>query len=252
MSGHSRWKTIAHKKGAADAKRGKIFSKLSKELMVVARQGGSDPGTNAALRTAIQKAKSVNMPSDNVERAIKKGAGEIEAATYEEVVYEGYAAGGVTMVVKVLTDNKNRTASEIRHIFSKHGSSFASQGSVTRGFSRKGQIFVDAASVDEDTLLSVVLDAGADDMKKDGDQFEILTDPGNFADVTEALEKAKVKPLSAEVSLVPVMYVPIRDKSVASSVLRFVSELEESDDIQGVYTNMDVDDAVLQELSKSS
>jgi YebC/PmpR family DNA-binding regulatory protein len=250
MSGHSKWKTIQHKKGAADAKRGKIFSKLSKELMVAAKQGGSDPSTNATLRNLIQKAKSSNMPSDNIDRAVKKGAGEIEGVVFEEIVYEGYASGGVGLVVKVLTDNKNRAASEIRHIFTKHGSSLASPGSVSRGFERKGQIFVDGKGADEDKLMGIVLDAGADDMRPDGDEFEILTDPANFSNVTDALEKAGIKPTSAEVSMVPLTTVPVADKSVAGAVMRFVSDLEDHDDVQDVYTSMDVDDAVMSELEK--
>jgi YebC/PmpR family DNA-binding regulatory protein len=248
MSGHSKWKTIQHKKGAADAKRGKVFSKLSRELMVVARAGGSDIEKNAALRTVVQKAKGVNMPNDNIERAIKKGAGEIDGVTFEEVVYEGYAAGGIALVVMALTDNKNRTGAEIRHIFTRHGSSFAGQGSVTRGFERKGQMFVDASSVDEDKLMGIVLEAGAEDMNRDGDQFEIKTEPSIFADVTEALEKEGIKTLSAEVCLVPDAYVPVVDRNAVGSVMRFVAELEDHDDVQNVCTNMDVSDEVLKEL----
>ena len=250
MSGHSKWATIKHKKGAADAKRGKIFSKLSKELMVVARAGGSDPNNNPTLRNLIQKAKSVNMPGDNVDRAIKKGAGELEGAVFEEIVYEGYAGGGIGLIVEVLTDNKNRAAAEVRHTFNKHGSSFAAPGSVSRGFQRKGQIFVEAKSADEDKLMALVLDAGADDLKQAGDQFEILTDPAAFADVAQALEKAGFKPTSAEVSLVPQTYVPVADKALATSVLKFVSELEDNDDVKNVYTNMDVDENTLKELDK--
>ena len=249
MSGHSKWATIKHKKGAADAKRGKAFSKISKELMVVARAGGSDPSMNPTLRTVIQKAKSVNMPADNMERAIKKGAGELEGAVYEEIIYEGYAGGGVGMIVLALTDNKNRAAAEIRHVFSKHGSSFAAQGSVSRGFQRKGQIFVDAEGVDEDELMGTVLDAGAEDMKSDGGQFEILTDPNAFADVTEALETAGIATLSAEVSLVSDTLVPVTEKSTVASIMRFIDALEDNDDVQSVYTNMDVDDAIMQELN---
>ena len=250
MSGHSKWATIKHKKGAADAKRGKVFSKISKELMVASRQGGSDPDKNPTLRTAMQKAKGVNMPSDNVERAIKKGAGELEGAVFEEVVYEGYASGGVALIVQALTDNKNRAASEIRHIFTKHGSSFAAQGSVSRSFQRKGQVFVDAATVEEDRLMDIVLDAGAEDMTKDGEQYEILTDPATFADVTEAIEKAEITTQGAEVSLVPTAFVPVTDKSVASSVLKFVEALEDNEDVQGVYTNMDMADELMDELEK--
>jgi len=250
MSGHSKWATIKHKKGAADAKRGKMFSKISKELMVAAKQGGSDPDKNPTLRTIMQKAKSVNMPADNVERAIKKGAGELEGVAFEEAVYEGYASGGVALIVQALTDNKNRAASEIRHIFTKHGSSFAAQGSVSRGFQRKGQIFVEQTAVEEDKLMDIVLEAGADDMKSDGEQFEILTDPGAFADVTEALEKAEIPTLGAEVSLVPSAYVPVSDKPIASAVLKFVEALEDNDDVQGVYTNMDMADELVSELEK--
>ncbi len=249
MSGHSKWATIKHKKGAADAKRGKIFSKIAKELMVVARQGGSDPNMNPTLRTLIQKAKSVNMPADNVDRAIKKGAGELEGAVFEEVVYEGYAGGGVGLIVQGLTDNKNRAAAEIRHTFSKHGSSFAQQGSVSRGFQRRGQIFIDAEGVDEDELMGVVLEAGAEDMKRDGGQFEVVTDPTTFADVTEALEAAGIATLSADVSLVSDTLVPVTEKSTAASIMRFIDALEDNEDVQNVYTNMDVDDAIMQELN---
>jgi len=249
MSGHSKWKTIQHKKGAADAKRGKIFSKLSKELMVVARNGGSDPGTNPTLRTLIQKAKGVNMPADNIDRAVKKGAGEIEGVTFEEVSYECYATGGVGLVVQVLTDNRNRATAEVRHIFTKHGSGFAQQGSVTRGFERKGQILVDATIVDEDTLMDVVLDAGGEDLNRDGDQFEIITDPATFADVSEALEKVEIATLGAEVTLLPVTFSPVAERGVANSVLRFVAELEDNDDVQNVYHNMEMSDEVIDAMA---
>lgn len=250
MSGHSKWATIKHKKGALDAKRGKIFSKMSKELMVAAKQGGSNPDMNPTLRTVIAKAKSYNMPADNIDRAVKKGAGEIEGVTYEEVTYEGFAAGGVALVVKGLTDNKNRAAAEIRHTFTKHGSSFAAQGAVSRGFQRKGQIFVDASTIAEDKLMEIVLNAGAEDMVHSGEEFEILTEPSGLNAVNEALEKAGVKATSAEVSLVPITMVPVTDKNVASSVMRFVNDLEDSDDVQNVYTNMDVDDKILAELDE--
>jgi YebC/PmpR family DNA-binding regulatory protein len=250
MSGHSKWKTIQHKKGAADAKRGKIFSKMSKELTVTARNGGGDPDKNPALRTLIQKAKDVNMPSDNIDRAIKKGTGELEGATYEEAVYEGYVAGGIAVVVKALTDNKNRAASEIRHIFNKNNTEFAQQGAVTRNFERKGQIFVDSSTVDEDQLMELVIDAGAEDMKRDGDQFEILTEPSSFTDVVDALKEAGIATVSSEVSLVPYTYVNVTDKSTASSVMKFVYELEDNEDVQNVYTNMNVDDAILEEMEQ--
>ncbi len=248
MSGHSKWATIKHKKGAADAKRGKVFSRLSKEIMLVARASGGDPSANPTLRTLIQKAKGVNMPADNIDRAIKKGTGELDGVTLEDVMYEGYAGGGVGLLVRVLTDNKNRAAAEIRHIFSRHGSSFAQPGSVSRGFERKGQIIVDAASVDEDQLMSVALEAGADDMQRDGDQFEILTEPAAFDAVNEAIQQAGIEAESAEVSMVPNLYMPIADKATAASVMKFVADLEDHDDVQAVYTNMDVSDEILAAL----
>ena len=190
------------------------------------------------------------MPGDNVERAIKKGTGELGGVVYEEITYEGYAAGGVAMIVNVLTDNRNRAAAEVRHVFSKHGSSLAGQGSVSRGFTRKGQIIVDAEGVNEDKLMEVALDAGAEDVQNDGDQFEILTDPAVFSNVAEALEKAGFKPSNAEISMVPQLYVTVTDKGLAESVMKFVSDLEDHDDVQNVYTNMDVDAAVLAELEE--
>jgi YebC/PmpR family DNA-binding regulatory protein len=190
------------------------------------------------------------MPADNIDRAIKKGAGELEGVTFEEVTYEAFASGGVAMVVNLLTDNKNRAAAELRHIFNKHGSSFAAQGAVSRGFVRKGQVLVDASTVEEDKLMDIVLNAGAEDMQKDGEQFEVITDPASFEAVTLAIEKAGIKTLSAEVCLLPLNYVPIADKAVAASVMRFVSELEDHDDVQNVYTNMDVSDEVLKEIEK--
>jgi YebC/PmpR family DNA-binding regulatory protein len=250
MSGHSKWKTIQHKKGAADAKRGKIFSKMAKELMVVAKAGGGNPDTNTALRTMIVRCKAVSMPNENIDRAIKKGTGELAADIMEEITYEGFADGGVGVVVKVLTDNKNRAAAEIRHIFSKMASGFASQGAVSRGFKRRGQIFVDANAVEEEKLMDIVLTAGAEDMSRDGEQFEILTDPNTFSAVMDALEKAGIKTEDAEVRLVAETYVPVADKSVAKSVMKFVETLEDNDDVQNVYTNMDLDDAVLAALEK--
>lgn len=245
MSGHSKWATIKHKKGAADAKRGKVFSKLAKELMVVARQGGGNPDDNPTLRTLIQKCKGVNMPGDNIDRAIKKGTGELGGAVFEEVVYEGYAGGGVGLVVYALTDNKNRAAAEIRHVFGKHGSSLATQGAVSRNFERKGQIVVDASGVEEDTLMNLVLDAGAEDMTVDGETFEIVTDPSSFADISEAIEKAGITPLSSEVTLMPLTTVSVNEKAQASSVLRFVAALEDIDDVQDVYHNMEMSDELI-------
>jgi len=250
MSGHSKWKTIQHKKGALDAKRGKIFSKFSKELMIVAKQGGGNPDSNIALRTLITKARASNMPMDNIERAVKKGSGELEGMMLEEVVYEGFASGGVALVIVALTDNKKRAAAEIRHIFSRYGSNLATQGSVTRGFKRKGQILVDAGAASEDKLMEIVLDAGAEDMHLDEGQFEIITEPPNYLKVVEALEKAGIASTSSEITLVPDVYVPLNEKAKASAVLRFISDLEDNDDVQNVYTNMDISDEVLKELEK--
>lgn len=249
MSGHSKWATIKHKKGAADAKRGKVFSKIAKEIMVAAQQGGGDPSANITLRTLIQKGKGVNMPNDNIERAIKKGTGELGAQNFEEVVYEGYAAGGVALIVKVLTDNRNRAAAEIRHIFTKHGSSFAQQGSVSRAFDRRGQIVVDGTAATEEKLMEVALEAGAEDMVHEDDQFEILTDPSVFNDVCDALEEAGIETVSKEVTMLSNLPAPVDDAAVARSVLKFIDALEDNDDVQNVYTNMDMTDAVMEAVS---
>lgn len=250
MSGHSKWKTIQHKKGAADAKRGKIFSKLSKELTIAARAGGGDPNMNANLRNIITKAKESNMPMDNVERAIKKGTGELEGGQLDEVTYEGFISGGVALVIKVLTDNKNRAASEIRHIFTKFGSNLAAQGAVARNFKRKGQILVEAAGVDEDKLMNIVLDAGAEDMQNDDGVFDIVTDPNGFQAVVDALAKAGIKTASAEITLIPDSYVPVTDKAQAANAFKFIEALEDNDDVQNVYSNLDVDDKLLKELEQ--
>jgi len=250
MSGHSKWATIKHKKSAQDAKRGRLFSKLAKELMVVARQGGGNPETNAALRALIQRCKAASMPSDNIERAIKKGMGELGGAALEEVLYEGYAPGGVGLIVSVLTDNKNRSAAEIRHIFNKYGSDFAGQGAVSRNFRRRGQIFVPVAGTDENKLMETALNAGAEDMQQDGDQFEILTEPRDLPTVQEAIEKAGFTITDAAVRMIPEATIPVTDKSIAKTVLNFIEALEEHDDVQDVFHNMDVADELLAELSQ--
>jgi YebC/PmpR family DNA-binding regulatory protein len=246
MSGHSKWATIKHKKGAADAKRGKVFSKLGKEIMVAARKG-SDLSMNPTLRAVVQKAKAANMPNDNISRAIKKGAGEVDGVSLEEINFEGFS-NGVAIIVQSLTDNKNRTTSEIGHLFTRHGAKSAAAGSVVRTFVRKGYIVIDAATVEEDKLMEVALNAGAEDMKKEGDQFEVTTDPASFADVTEALEKAGIKTVSAEVSLLPMATTQVKDKAHAQSLIKFIEELEDNDDVQNVYTNMDIDDSMLKDL----
>jgi len=248
MSGHSKWATIKHKKGAADAKRGKIFSRIAKEITIVVKHGGGDPGNNPSLRTLLQKAKSVDMPNDNIDRAVKKGTGELQAETYEEVSYEGYAAGGIGVVVKALTDNKNRAASEIRNIFKKNNSDFAAQGSVSRNFERKGTVLVAREGRDEDALMEVVLNAGADDMASDDNGFEITCAPAAYNDVCAALEKAGIPAVSSECGLKPTSTTNITDAAVAKAVLKFVSMLEDNDDVQDVYHNMDVDDSIADQM----
>ncbi len=253
MSGHSKWATIKHKKGAADAKRGKIFSKIAKEMTIVAKHGGGDPANNPTLRTLIAKAKSVNMPNDNIDRAIKKGTGELAADILEEITYEGYAQGGVGLVVKVLTDNKNRAAAEVRNVFKKNGSDFSGLGSVSRGFERKGTIMIPAGEgVTEDGLMEVVLGAGADDMVTEEGGFTVTCQPAAFSDVCAALEAAGIKfdQENSQVGLVAITTVPVKEVSVAKAVNKFVAALEEHDDVQDVYTNMEIDEAVADQMEE--
>lgn len=250
MSGHNKWSSIKHKKGAADAKRGKVFSKIAKEIMVTVRASGSDPNSNITLRALIEKGRAANMPSDNIERAIKRGAGELEGEVLEEVTFEGYGQGGVGLVVQTFTNNRNRSAAEIRHIFTRHGASFAGQGSVLRSFQRKGDIMVDASKVEEDKLMELVLEAGAEDMTKEGDEFEVITDPSQFMNVVDALKKANIPMTQSEISLLPDTMIPISDKSKAEAMIRFIEELEDLDDVQNVYSNFDVDPSIAEQLSK--
>ena len=247
MSGHSKWANIKHKKQAADAKRGKIFSKLAKEITIVVKASGGDPDTNPSLRTLLQKARSCNMPADNIERAIKKGTGELAGAALEEMIYEGYVAG-VSVIVQVLTDNRNRSAAEVRHVFTRMNANMAQQGAVMRTFKRKGQIIFDAAKVSEDKVMEVALEAGAEDMQRDGDEIVVTTEPNAYPAVNEALQKAGLATDSSEVTMVPDLYVTIDNKAQANEVMKFVEGLEELEDVQNVYTNMDVADAVLKEL----
>lgn len=250
MSGHSKWKTIQHKKGAADAKRGKVFSRISKELTVSARMGGGDPDVNPTLRTVIQNARAANMPMDNITRAIKKGTGELDGGSFDEIMYEGYASGGVGLVVKVLTDNKNRAAAEIRHIFTKNNSNFAQQGAVSRTFHRKGQVFVDGGAIGEDDLMELVLEAGAEDMAAEEGRYEVLTDPSAFNDVVSAIRDKGIEPDTAELSLVPDTLVPVNDESTAKAILRFMNELEDNEDVQDVYANFDISDELMNVLNE--
>lgn len=238
MSGHNKWSTIKHKKGAADAKRGKIFTKLIKEITVAAKIGGADPNGNPRLRTAIDKAKAENMPKDNVERAIKKGAGGLEGTTYEETTYEGYGPGGVAVLVEVMTDNRNRTVSDVRSIFSKCNGNMGESGCVSWLFDKKGLI-VFPKSTDFDKLFEAALEAGADDVSDEEDQIEVLTDPAAFIEVRESLEKAGFKYESAEVTMIPQTMVKLEGKP-AESMLKLMERLEDNDDVQNVYANFDI------------
>ncbi|MBO7224133.1 MAG: YebC/PmpR family DNA-binding transcriptional regulator [Kiritimatiellae bacterium] len=244
MSGHSKWATIKHKKGAADAKRGKMFSKLAKEIMIAAKSGG-DPSMNPSLRTIIQKAKSINMPNDNIEKAIKKGTGELASEAYEEITYEGYAAGGIGLVVNVLTDNKNRAAAEVGHIFKRNGSEFATRGSVSRNFERRGQIIIEKAAAEEDALMEIVLEAGADDMTSDDDGYEVLTSPSAYQDVASALEAAGIATVSSEVVYLPMVTKEVTEAQKVKQLLKFIDALEDNDDVQNVYHDADISDELM-------
>jgi YebC/PmpR family DNA-binding regulatory protein len=248
MAGHSKWANIKHKKGKADAARGKVFSKIAKEIMVAAAQGGGNIDDNIQLRALVQKAKGVSMPKDNIDRAIKKGSGELEGGQLEEGSYEGYAAGGIAVVVKVLTDNKNRSASEVRQAFKKAGANLAEQGAVSRMFQRKGQILIDKELTDEETLMDIVLEAGAEDLKTEGDQFEVITDPNDFDVVSEAITTAGIEMAESEVTMIPDVVTEVADVDKAHSIMRFVDALEELDDVQNVYTNFDISDEIAAQL----
>lgn len=247
MSGHSKWASIKHKKGAADAKRGKAFTKLIRELTVAAKNGGGNPNSNARLRLAIQRAKDANMPQGNIDRGIKKGTGELEGVSYEEISYEGYGPGGVAIMAEALTDNKNRATSDIRNIFSKKGGNMAGQGSVAWMFEKKGYIVVNQEAIEEDKLMSVVLDAGAEDMKTEETTYAITTRMEDFEKVKKALEENNVKVEAAEITNVPKSTVKLTGDD-AKKVLALVSELEELDDVQNVYANFDIPDEILKEL----
>jgi len=250
LSGHSKWSTIKHKKGAADAKRGKLFSKLSKAIMAAAKDGGPDPATNLALQNAIEKARSYSMPKDNIERAVAKGSGEgTDGATFETVVYEGYGPEGVAVLVEALTDNRNRTASEVRHLFSKHGGNLGATGAVAWQFERLGVVLLRADGVDEEELLLVAADAGADDVEHDGDVFQVSSAPEQLAVVRQALESAGYSIESAELSMVPKTTVAISDEGVAKKVVRLVEGLDEFDDVQDVYANFDIPESVLEAVA---
>jgi YebC/PmpR family DNA-binding regulatory protein len=245
MSGHSKWATIKHKKAATDAKRGRIFTRLIREISIAARVGGGDQVSNARLRSAVLLAKGENMPGENIERAILRGTGQLPGETYEEVTFEGYGPGGVGMLVQVVTSNRNRVVSEIRHIMTKHGGNLGETGSVAWQFHRKGDIVVPKEAADEEKMMSIVLEAGADDLRDDGSAWEVLTPPESFEPVRDALAAAGIKPTAAEVSLVPQNYIRLTG-SEASQMVRLVEALEEHDDVQHVYSNFDIDEKEIQ------
>lgn len=242
MSGHSKWHTIKHKKGALDAKRGKIFTKLIKEITVAARTGGSgDVDANARLRKAVSDAKGQNMPNDTIDRAIKRGTGELEGVAYEEITYEGYGPNGVAVMVETMTDNRNRTVAEIRHIFSKNGGNMGESGSVAWMFDKKGYIVVDKAAKTEDELFEIAIEAGADDMQDDGEVFEIFTTPENFETVSDAIKAAGIEPQAAEISMIPQNFIKL-ESGDAKTMMKLYDALDDNDDVQKVYANFDIDD----------
>lgn len=242
MSGHSKWATIKHKKGALDAKRGKIFTRLIKEITIAAKLGGGDPDGNPRLRSAIAAAKAENMPSDNIKRAIQRGTGELEGVSYEEITYEGYGPGGVAIIVDVLTDNKNRAVSEIRHAFSKNGGNLGAEGAVAWMFTTKGLLTVPKSAASEEKLTEIVLEAGAEDLSDQGENWEILTDPKDFEAVTNAIKAAGLTPETAEVTKIASTYTKL-EGSQANAMIRLLETLEDLDDTQNVYSNFDMDEA---------
>ena len=247
MSGHSKWATIKHKKGALDAKRGKIFTRLIKEISIAAKQGG-DPDTNPRLRTAIAAAKAENMPADNIKRAIQRGTGELPGATYEEFTLEGYGPGGVALLLDINTDNRNRTVSEIRHAFGKHGGNMAEAGAVSWMFHKKGDVVVAKSAAKEDDLMGIVLEAGAEDLRDDGENWEVVTDPASFEAVVTAVKNSGIQPVSAEVAMIPQNYIKLEGQQ-ATQMIRLVEALEEHDDVQHVHSNFDIDQKLLEEVA---
>jgi YebC/PmpR family DNA-binding regulatory protein len=250
VSGHSKWSTIKHKKGAADAKRGKLFTKLSKAIIVAAKEGGPDPGGNLALQNAIEKAKSYSMPKDTIERAIARGAGtDADAAAYETIVYEGYGPDGVAVLVEALTDNRNRTASDVRHLFTKNGGNLGTSGAVAWLFERRGIVLVEAEGVDEDELTLAAAEGGAEDVSLDGTVFEVSSAPEDLAAVRQAIEDAGIAVESAEISMVPKTTVEVAEEPSAKKLIRLIEALEENDDVQGVYANFDIPEQVLEAVA---
>jgi YebC/PmpR family DNA-binding regulatory protein len=248
MSGHSKWATIKHKKGALDAKRGKIFTRLIKEITIAAKNGGGDPDTNPRLRGAVAAAKAENMPADNIKRAIQRGTGELPGVNYEEFSLEGYGPGGVALLVDINTDNRNRTVSEIRHVFGKNGGNMAEAGAVSWMFHKKGNIVVPKTAAKEDDLMGIVLDAGAEDLRDDGESWEVLSEPSAFEAVLQAVKGAGIEPASSEVAMIPQNYIKL-EGAQAHQMIRLVEALEENDDVQNVHSNFDIDQKVLEEVA---
>lgn len=250
MSGHSKWSTIKRKKGEIDSKRGKIFTKIIKEITLAARLGGGDIEGNSRLRQAVLAAKGENMPRENIDRAIKKGTGEIGGGeSYEELTYEGYGPGGVAVLVEIMTDNKNRTVAEIRHIFSKHGGNLGENGCVSWLFENKGSIVFEKGSVDEDALIELALEAGAEDVREEGNEIEVITDPSLYEKVREALDAKDLKYLQASLGMIPQNTVKL-DEGKAEQMLKMMEKLEDNDDVQNVYANFDIDDKIMEKLSR--
>jgi YebC/PmpR family DNA-binding regulatory protein len=250
MSGHSKWSSIKHKKGAADAKRGKLFSKLTRAIIVAAREGGPDPAANLALQNAIEKARSYSMPKDNIERAIARGSGAgADTETFEHIVYEGYGPNGVAIIAEALTDNRNRTASDVRHVFTKNDGNLGTSGAVVWLFERRGIVMVDADRADEDTVTLAAADGGAEDVTQDGSSFEVTTSPEALSSVREALEQAGIEVESAETTMVPKTTIELDDEAAARKTLRLIDELEELDDVSEVYANFDIPERLLEAVA---
>lgn len=249
MSGHSKWSTIKRKKGAIDAKRGKIFTRLIKEITVAARSGGGDPEGNPRLRSAIATAKTENMPKDNIARAIKKGTGEIAGEVYDEIMYEGYGPGGVAILVECLTDNRNRTVADVRHYFAKNNGNLGESGCVAYMFDKKGLILVDKTTIDEDDLMDKALEAGAEDVVDDDNVFQVLTAPEDFETVRAALEEQGVEFLEASVSMIPKNVIELADEKTAKQLMRLLENLEDNDDVQKVHANFDIPEEIMEKIS---
>ncbi len=250
MSGHSKWSTIKRKKGANDAKRGKIFTRLIKEITVAARHGGGDPEGNPRLRSAISSAKAENMPKDNMTRAIQKGTGEIAGEVYDEIMYEGYGPGGIAVLVECLTDNRNRTVADVRHYFAKSNGNLGESGCVAYMFDKKGLILVDKTTVEEEALMDAALEAGAEDVVEEENEFQVITAPEDFDEVRNALEEAGVGFLDASVSMIPQNTVEVVDEKIGRALMRLMESLEDHEDVQNVYANFDIDDALMEQLSE--